>query len=97
MKEVSERLGERKVKVMLTQAARNWLANEGYDPSFGARPLQRALQKHVESPLSVRLLTGEFSEGDTILVDVDELEEKLVFLPAGENITSEIKEKVKTN
>jgi len=44
----------------------------GYDPDFGARPLRRALQKHVEGPLAIRLLSGEFAPGDTIEVDVEE-------------------------
>jgi len=72
MNEVSERLSEHGLTVQLTPAARNWLANIGYDPAFGARPLRRALQKHVESPLSVKLLSGEFSSGDTVIVDVEE-------------------------
>ena len=79
MKEVSERMSERGLNVELTPAARDWLSKEGFDPAFGARPLKRALQKHVESPLSMRLLAGEFSEGDTILVDVDEIANELVF------------------
>ncbi len=54
----------------MTAAAREWLAHIGYDPAFGARPLRRALQKYVESPLSVSLLSGEFSPGETVLVDV---------------------------
>ncbi len=72
MKEVSNRLAEHGVTIELTDAAREWLANEGYDPQFGARPLRRTLQKRVESPLSVKLLRGEFQRGDTILVDADE-------------------------
>src|SRR5512139_1724414 len=72
MGEVQERLSEHGLNVQLTEAARNWLAEVGYDPDFGARPLRRALQKHVESPLSVSLLSGQFTAGDTILVDVDE-------------------------
>lgn len=79
MKEVKERLKERGLNVELTVAGREWLAREGYDPAFGARPLKRALQKHVESPLSVKLLAGEFSDTDTIIVDVDELGENLIF------------------
>jgi ATP-dependent Clp protease ATP-binding subunit ClpC len=70
MAEVCERLSEHGLTVQLTPAARDWLANIGYDAAFGARPLRRALQKHVESPLSVRLLGGEFHSGDTVLVDV---------------------------
>ena len=79
MKEVQERMSEHGLTVELTQAARQWLANTGYDSSFGARPLRRALQKYVESPLSVSLLSGEFHTGAHILVDVDEAREQLVF------------------
>jgi ATP-dependent Clp protease ATP-binding subunit ClpC len=79
MKEVQERLGERGLTVELTPEARNWLADIGYDPSFGARPLRRALQKYIESPLSVSLLSGQFAEGDTILVEVDQVNNNLTF------------------
>jgi ATP-dependent Clp protease ATP-binding subunit ClpC len=89
MKEVQERLGEHDLAVELTDKARDWLAEEGYDPDFGARPLKRALQKYVESPLSVSLLSGEFSSGDTIVVDVDEANENLVFRPVGQGIPAE--------
>ena len=88
MKEVQERLIEHGLKVELTIEARNWLADVGYDPSFGARPLRRALQKHVESPLSVSLLSGEFHEGDTILVDVDESSNTLVFRNAEDEVAA---------
>ena len=81
MKEVQERLSEHGLKVELTPAARDWLAQVGYDPAFGARPLRRALQKHVESPLSVSLLSRQFNSGDVILVDVDEDKSTLVFRP----------------
>ncbi|MEA3459263.1 MAG: AAA family ATPase [Chloroflexota bacterium] len=70
MKEIKERLAEQGITIELTEAAREWLAEEGYDPQFGARPLRRTLQRHVESPLSKRLLDGEFEEGDTVVVDV---------------------------
>ena len=89
MKEIQERLSELDLSVELTQAAREWLANEGYDPDFGARPLRRALQKHVESPLSISLLSGEFSAGDTVLVDLDEKNAVLVFQPIGEAVPAE--------
>ncbi len=79
MKEVQDRLGEYRIKVELTDAARTWLAKEGYDPAFGARPLRRAIQKYVESPLSVELLSGKFKDGATILVDVDEKNNKIKF------------------
>ncbi len=83
MKEVQERLSEHDLNVELTPAARDWLAKEGYDQAFGARPLRRALQKYVESPLSVSLLSGKFSKGDTVVVDVDEGGKSLVFREAG--------------
>jgi ATP-dependent Clp protease ATP-binding subunit ClpC len=79
MKEVRGRLAEHQLQVELTEAARKWLAHEGYDPAFGARPLRRAMQKYVESPLSVKLLEGEFSEGDRVIVDIDEAQGGLVF------------------
>jgi len=79
MKEVQDRLGEYNIDVQLTDLARSWLAKEGYDPAFGARPLRRAIQKYVESPLSMELLAHKYKEGATIQVDVDEKENKLVF------------------
>ena len=79
MKEVQERMSEHGLTVELTSAAREWLANTGYDPGFGARPLRRALQKYVESPLSISLLSGEFQRNAHIMVDVDEAKEHLVF------------------
>jgi len=82
MKEVSSRLEEHGLHVQLSPAAREWLAQAGYDPAFGARPLRRALQKHVESPLSVSLLGGQFASGDTVLVDLDLERNALVFLKA---------------
>jgi ATP-dependent Clp protease ATP-binding subunit ClpC len=89
MKEIHERLSELDLSVEITPAAREWLASEGYDPDFGARPLRRALQKHVESPLSVSLLSGEFSAGETVLVDVDPENEKLIFSFIGEAVPAE--------
>jgi ATP-dependent Clp protease ATP-binding subunit ClpC len=71
MKELVDRLGEYNVIVELTPAARTWLAKVGYDPNFGARPLHRALQKYVESPLSVELLGGKYADGGNVLVDVE--------------------------
>jgi ATP-dependent Clp protease ATP-binding subunit ClpC len=89
MKEVQERMLDRGLSVQLMPEARDWLAKEGFDPAFGARPLKRALQKHVESPLSVSLLSGQFSEGDTIIVDVDGSTDKLVFRQVGQIVAAE--------
>jgi ATP-dependent Clp protease ATP-binding subunit ClpC len=68
--EVQKRLDERKMTLALTEAAKSWLAQEGYDPVYGARPLRRAIQREVENPLSKRILGGEFGEGDGVVVDV---------------------------
>jgi ATP-dependent Clp protease ATP-binding subunit ClpC len=89
MEEIQERLCDHDLSVELTEAGRTWLANEGFDPAFGARPLRRALQKHVESPLSISLLSGEFKSGDTVVVDVDEETDKLVFRAVSEPIPAE--------
>ncbi len=72
MGEVSDQLSELGLEVRLTDDSRRWLARKGFDPQFGARPLRRALQRHVESPLSIRLLRGDFEKGDVVIVDVDE-------------------------
>jgi ATP-dependent Clp protease ATP-binding subunit ClpC len=83
MSEVSERLSELGLDVQLTNASRSWLARKGFDPQFGARPLRRALQRHVESPLSIRLLRGDFEKGDVVVVDTDE-DDQLSFQTATE-------------
>ena len=90
MKEIEERLSEHGLKVKLTEVARQWLANEGYNPAFGARPLRRALQKHVESPLSVSLLSGQFKEGSRILVDIDPEKNEPVFRLAEEQVPAPV-------
>jgi ATP-dependent Clp protease ATP-binding subunit ClpC len=79
MHEIDQRLAEHGLVVELTNKARQWLADQGYDPSFGARPLKRILQKHVESPLSVSLLSGDFKDGDKVIVDVNKEETGLEF------------------
>src|SRR5437763_6181999 len=63
------RLAERRITVDLTDAAKELLAEAGWDPAYGARPLKRAIQRLVEHPLAAALLEGRFGEGDTILVD----------------------------
>lgn len=82
MQQIAERLGEQGVVVELTQAARLWLAAEGFDPQYGARPLRRALQHYVESPLSVKLLKGAFKRGDIVEVDSDG--EQIIFVKRDE-------------
>jgi ATP-dependent Clp protease ATP-binding subunit ClpC len=79
VKEVQQRLEEHNIRLTLSDAARSWLARVGYDPAFGARPLRRAIQKHLESPLSIKLLSGELPPHSVIQVDLDEAQQKLTF------------------
>jgi ATP-dependent Clp protease ATP-binding subunit ClpB len=65
------RLAERGIALELTDAAKQGLAEAGWDPAYGARPLKRAIQRLVENPLALRLLDGEFGDGDTIRVDAE--------------------------
>ena len=69
-----KRLEDRKVHVDLTDAAKKFLVSEGYDPMYGARPLKRTIQRRVLDPLAMRVLEGEFHEGDRIVVDVGDNE-----------------------
>ncbi len=77
VKDLQKRLSERKLNLELTKAAKNWLSDTGFDPTYGARPLRRAIEKYVENPLSSKILSGEFKEGDTVIVDL--LDDELVF------------------
>ena len=80
LKDVEQRLAENGLEVSLTKKARLWLAEHGYSADFGARPLTRALQKFIESPLSKKLLKGEYKQGGVIVVDIDpEDEGQLIF------------------
>ena len=65
-----KRLEDRKIHVELTDAAKAFIVSEGYDPTYGARPLKRTIQRRVLDPLALRVLEGEFREGDRIGVDV---------------------------
>ncbi len=67
--ELRKRLKEQDVDFVLTDSAKAFLAKEGFDPSFGARPLRRAIQKHIEDRLSEELLRGNISKGDTLTID----------------------------
>ena len=72
MVEVSSNLLEKGISLELTDTAREWLAENGYDPTFGARPLRRIIQDHVEDKLSDKLLNGELGPADTAVIDANE-------------------------
>jgi ATP-dependent Clp protease ATP-binding subunit ClpB len=76
IKGLLKRLDERKIQVHLTDATKAFLVSEGYDPAYGARPLKRAIQRRLLDPLAMRVLEGEFREGDHIVVDVGDNELK---------------------
>jgi ATP-dependent Clp protease ATP-binding subunit ClpB len=71
MNRLRKLLEERHLDLELTDKAKEFLAEAGYDPVYGARPLRRAIQRYVQDKLAPMLLSGEFKEGDTILVDGD--------------------------
>jgi ATP-dependent Clp protease ATP-binding subunit ClpB len=66
------RLAERRLSLEVSPAAEEWLANTGYDPDYGARPLRRVLQRNIEDPLALALLEGQYLEGSTVHVDVED-------------------------
>jgi ATP-dependent Clp protease ATP-binding subunit ClpB len=72
LRELRERLAERKIELRLSDAAADHLAAAGYDPAFGARPLQRLIQRELQDALAMRLLSGQLRDGDAVLVDADD-------------------------
>ncbi|HOK13746.1 MAG TPA: hypothetical protein PK007_02325, partial [Candidatus Kapabacteria bacterium] len=69
LKSLFDKLSKNGINAEITDAAIDWLATLGYDIQYGARPLKRAIQKHLTDPLAVKLLSGEFSAGDTLIID----------------------------
>ncbi|PLX52480.1 MAG: type VI secretion system ATPase TssH, partial [Desulfobulbaceae bacterium] len=76
---LTKRLAERKFSISLTDNAKNFLIEVGYDPAYGARPLKRAIQRYVQDQLAMQILEGTFSEGDRIVIDTDADKQKLSF------------------
>ena len=69
VKDLQKRLTDRKITVDITKAAQAYLVKVGYDPAYGARPLRRAIESHIENPLAARLLSDDLKEGDTVVID----------------------------
>jgi len=76
---VGKMLKDRKMALEVTEAAKDRLISEGYDPQYGARPMKRAIQRMIQDPLALKLINSEFAEGDTVLVDAGPNEGELVF------------------
>ena len=73
-------LAERKVSLSLTETAKQHIVRTGYDPAYGARPLKRAIQKEIETPLARLLLKGEVPDGGSVTVDFDKAKDALSFV-----------------
>jgi ATP-dependent Clp protease ATP-binding subunit ClpB len=79
LEDVRHLLADRKISLELTDAAKDLLFAEGFDPNFGARPLKRAIQKMVQDPLALKILDGEVLHGDHVVVDADKKAGKMKF------------------
>jgi ATP-dependent Clp protease ATP-binding subunit ClpB len=81
LEKVGDRLKERKISLSITDAAKEWLADVGYDPSYGARPIKRTIQREVETPTAKLILSGQAAEGGTLLIDARPGDNKLTITP----------------
>ncbi len=79
IKEFQARLSERSIIIEISDAAKAWLSEKGYDPSYGARPLRRQIQIHVQNPLAEDLIAGTYTNGDEIFVDISDVDDGLIF------------------
>jgi ATP-dependent Clp protease ATP-binding subunit ClpB len=79
LEDVRRLLADRKISIELTDAAKDLLFTQGYDPNFGARPLKRSIQKLIQDPLALKILDGEVLHGDHIVVDADRKAGKMTF------------------
>ncbi len=87
-----KRLATRNIKLRVSEQAERLLAEEGYDPTYGARPLKRVIQQRIENPLAQRILSGEFGEGDTVVIDVDKSRHDFTFKKGAEVLEGELVE-----
>jgi len=83
LEQMRGRLADRHVRLELTDRARTHLVRSGYDPTYGARPLKRAIQKQIETPLGRLMIKGEIRDGQVVRVDFDPKTDQLTFTPAG--------------
>ena len=79
LEDLRKLLADRKISLELTAAAKELVFTEGYDPSYGARPLKRSIQRLIQDPLALKILDGEVLHGDHVIVDKDKREGKLTF------------------
>tara|TARA_B100000575_G_C22810856_1_gene477721 strand:- start:401 stop:694 length:294 start_codon:yes stop_codon:yes gene_type:complete len=79
IKELQARLLERSIKIEISDTAKAWLGDKGYEPHYGARPLRRQIQKHIQNPLAEDLISGKYNNGDEIVVDISDINDGLLF------------------
>jgi ATP-dependent Clp protease ATP-binding subunit ClpA len=79
LRNVGDLLKDRQIKLEVTAAAKDRLIDEGYDAQYGARPMRRAIQRLIQDPLALKVINGEFTEGDTVQIDAGAAEGELVF------------------
>ena len=79
MNEIRQKLEARDITIELSEGAKNFIAEKGYDPVFGARPLRRIIQKYLEDPIADEILMGAFADGTKIYVKMDTSQKNLVF------------------
>ena len=87
LKRLRQNLAQRKMALEITDSAKALLAEKGYDPVYGARPLKRTIQRLIQDPLAVKILEGEFKEGDRINVDSDG--DEMLFRHGGSAVSDE--------
>ena len=85
-----KRLASRNLRLDVSAEAEKLLAEEGYDPVYGARPLKRVIQQRIENPLASRILRGEFAEGDAIRIDVDPAKHEFTFSKGRKTVEAEL-------
>lgn len=79
IQDLKERLKDKKIEIELTSKAKSFIAEKGYSPEYGARPLKRIIQRLVTDPLSIKIMKNEFKEGDKIFIDLDTNNKELIF------------------
>jgi ATP-dependent Clp protease ATP-binding subunit ClpC len=95
IKDLQKRLADRNLSITLSDEAVQWILDMGYDPQYGARPLRRSIERYIENPLATRLLSGDYKDGDHILVDKDD--DGLVFTTSNTKPAKSQRKKVTKN
>jgi ATP-dependent Clp protease ATP-binding subunit ClpB len=85
---LNKRLAEKKLSLKLTESAKELLVEQGFDPVYGARPLKRTLQRMIQDPLALKLLSGDFAEGNLIGVDVNKRTKEMVFTKGRDSVAA---------